>query len=62
MAIHRMSDFLSRYYKKKVIILLDEYDTPMQEAYVSGYWEELAAFTRSMLNAAFKTNPWLERR
>ena len=40
---------------------LDEYDTPMQEAYVNGYWEELAAFTRSLFNAAFKTNPYLER-
>ena len=38
-ALHKMSDFLSRYYGKKVIILLDEYDTPMQEAYVNGYWE-----------------------
>lgn len=61
MALHQLSDFLYRYYGKKVIILLDEYDTPMQEAYVSGYWEEMAAFTRSMFNAAFKTNPWLER-
>ena len=43
-AIHRMSDFLSRYYGKKVIILLDEYDTPMQEAYVHGFWEELVEF------------------
>ena len=60
-AIYRLSDFLSRYYGKKVIILLDEYDTPMQEAYVDGYWEELVTFTRSMFNAAFKTNPWLER-
>ena len=56
-----LSDFLSRYYGRKVIILLDEYDTPMQEAYVNGYWEELAAFTRSLFNAAFKTNPYLER-
>lgn len=61
MAIHYLSKFLSAYYGKKVIILLDEYDTPMQEAYVHGYWEELVAFTRSMFNAAFKTNPWLER-
>ncbi|GAA0803346.1 AAA family ATPase [Faecalicatena orotica] len=61
MAIHKMSDFLSRYYRKRVIILLDEYDTPMQEAYVSGYWNELVTFTRSMFNAAFKTNPYLER-
>ena len=61
MALHKMSDFLSRYYKKKVIILLDEYDTPMQEAYVEGYWEELVSFTRSLFNAAFKTNPFLVR-
>ena len=61
LAIHKMSDFLSRYYGKKVIILLDEYDTPMQEAYINGYWDELSSFLRSMLNAAFKTNPYLER-
>ena len=60
-SVHKLSDFLSRYYQKKVIILLDEYDTPMQEAYVNGYGDELIAFMRSMLNAAFKTNPYLER-
>ena len=60
-ALYQLSDYLYRYYGKKVIILLDEYDTPMQEAYVDGYWEELVAFTRSMFNSAFKTNPWLER-
>ena len=60
-AIKDLSDYLSRYYGKKVIILLDEYDTPMQEAYVSGYWKELVAFTRSLFNATFKTNPYLER-
>ena len=61
MALHQLSKFLSRYYNKKVIILLDEYDTPMQEAYVDGFWDEMVAFTRSMFNAAFKTNPYLER-
>lgn len=61
MAVHYLSKYLYRYYGKKVIILLDEYDTPMQEAYVGGYWKDLAAFTRSMFNAMFKTNPWLER-
>lgn len=61
LALYQLSDYLYRYYGKKVIILLDEYDTPMQEAYVDGYWEELAAFTRSLFNASFKTNPWLER-
>lgn len=46
---------------KKAIILLDEYDTPLQEAYVYGYWEELTTFIRSLFNCTFKTNPYLER-
>ncbi len=61
MAVHQLSCYLSRYYERKVIILLDEYDTPMQEAYVNGYWDELVSFTRSLFNATFKTNPYLER-
>ena len=61
LALYQLSDFLYRYYGKKVIILLDEYDTPMQEAYIDGYWDELVAFTRSLFNSTFKTNPWLER-
>ncbi|MCI8582321.1 MAG: AAA family ATPase [Dorea sp.] len=61
LSLKMLSDYLSRYYGKKVIILLDEYDTPMQEAYVNGYWNELAEFTRSLFNATFKTNPYLER-
>lgn len=52
---------MERYYGKKVIIILDEYDTPMQEAYVSGYWQELTAFMRSLFNATFKTNPSMGR-
>ena len=56
-----LSDYLSRYYGKKTVVLLDEYDTPLQEAYVHGYWKELAAFTRNLFNATFKTNPYLER-
>lgn len=61
MSLHWLSRFLYKFYGKKVIILLDEYDTPMQEAYVNGYWEEMVSFTRSLFNAAFKTNPCLER-
>ena len=88
LALYQLSDYLYRYYGKKVIILLDEYDTPMQEAYVDGFVresnepsesllsfgdcprtsthecagrDEMVGFTRSMFNAAFKTNPWLER-
>lgn len=60
-AIQRLSKFLEQYYKKKVIILLDEYDTPMQEAWVNGYWKDLIYFIRSFFNATFKTNPFLER-
>ena len=60
-ALYQLSGFLCRYYGKKVIILLDEYDTPMQESYVNGFWDELVSFTRSLFNSTFKTNPWLER-
>ncbi len=61
MALYQLSDYLQRYYGKKVIILLDEYDTPMQEAYIQGFWDELVSFTRSLFNSTFKTNPYLER-
>lgn len=60
-SINQLSDFLYRYHGKKVIILLDEYDTPMQEAYVHDYWQEIVVFLRSLFNSAFKTNPYLER-
>ena len=60
-ALKALSGFLMRYYGKKAILLLDEYDTPMQEAYVYGYWEELVTFTRSLFNASFKSNPYIER-
>ena len=60
-SLYQMSDFLYRYYGKKVIILLDEYDTPMQEAYVDGFWDELVSFTRNLFNSTFKTNPYLDR-
>lgn len=61
MSLHKLAGFLSNHYGKRVIILLDEYDTPMQEAYVHGYWDELVHFMRSFFNATFKTNPYLER-
>ncbi len=60
-ALFMLSKFLSRYYGKKALILLDEYDTPMQESYVNGFWDEMTAFIRSLFNATFKTNPYLER-
>lgn len=48
-SINLLSEYLYEYYGKKVIILLDEYDTPMQEAYVNGYWEKIVEFMRSFL-------------
>jgi len=60
-AVHNLCKYLYKFYDKKVIVLLDEYDTPMQEAYVNGYWEQLVSFIRSMFNATFKTNNYLER-
>ncbi len=61
LSLNLLSSLLEKQYQKKVLILLDEYDTPLQEAYVNGYWDELAAFTRTLFNNAFKTNPSLER-
>ncbi|MBE6854014.1 MAG: hypothetical protein E7505_11245 [Ruminococcus sp.] len=60
-ALKKLSMFLSKHYEKKVIILLDEYDTPLQEAYINGYWEEMSGFIRSLFNNTFKTNEYLGR-
>lgn len=60
-SLKKLSNYLSRYYGKKVIILLDEYDTPVQESFVYGYWEDMVSFIRSLFNSTFKTNPYLER-
>ena len=60
-SLKALADYLMRYYQKKVIILLDEYDTPMHEAYVGGYWDELSSFMRNLFNSTFKTNPFLEK-
>ncbi|MCD7745462.1 MAG: ATP-binding protein [Lachnospiraceae bacterium] len=60
-AIRRLSGYLYKYYHQKVILLLDEYDTPMLEAFTGGYWNELTSFMRSLFNATFKNNPYMER-
>ena len=60
-ALKNLSKYLKLLYGKKVLIFLDEYDTPMQEAYIHGYWDEFIGFMRGLFNAAFKTNPYLER-
>ncbi len=61
MSLNRLSLCMSRCYGEKVIILLDEYDTPLQEAYLYGYWDKMVLLVRSLFNYTFKTNPYLER-
>ncbi|MBQ5560187.1 MAG: AAA family ATPase [Lachnospiraceae bacterium] len=56
-----LSSVLESYYGKKVIVLLDEYDTPLIEAYTHGYWKEMTEFMRGFFNATFKSNPSLYR-
>lgn len=60
-AIHSMTNFMQRYYGKDVIVILDEYDTPMQEAWLSGYWDDAVCFFSGLFNSTFKTNPYLCR-
>ena len=60
-ALKNLSRYLNLLYEKKVLIFLDEYDTPMQEAYINGYWDQFTGFMRGLFNATFKTNNYLER-
>lgn len=62
LALNQLSRFLYRYYgEKKVIILLDEYDPPLQEAFINGYWDQMGDFTERLFNSTFKANPYMER-
>jgi len=60
-SVKDLAAILYRKFEKKVIILLDEYDTPMQEAYVNGFWNDMVGFIRSFFNSTLKTNPYLDR-
>lgn len=60
-SIHKLSAWLSVYYKRKVILLLDEYDTPMQEAYAGDFWQEMTELMRPFFNATFKSNEYMDR-
>lgn len=60
-SVNLLCEYLYEYYNRKVLILLDEYDTPMQEAYLNGYWKPIAGFMRRFMNETFKTNPFAER-
>lgn len=60
-ALLYLTKYLARQSGRLPIILLDEYDTPLQEAWMSGYWDELVGLMQGMLNATFTSNPWLGR-
>ncbi len=60
-AIHSIARFMQRYHEKDVIIILDEYDTPMHEAWINGYWDRAVAFFSQLFNSTFKSNPYLDR-
>lgn len=55
-SVKNLCEYLMRYYGKKVILFLDEYDTPMQEAYVNGHWDDGVSFVRNLFNATFNLN------
>ena len=55
-----LSQCLEKYYGKKVIILIDEYDVPLENAFMEGFYEEMVAFIRSLFESALKTNSSLE--
>lgn len=60
-SLNTLSMYLERHHHKKVLIFLDEYDTPLLETHVSGYWQELTSLIRNMFNSTFKTNDYLYR-
>ena len=60
-AVNRLSEYMEKCYGQKAIILLDEYDTPMQEAWLAGTWDEAVSFFRSFFDATFKTNSHIYR-
>ena len=60
-SIRELSKYLYRYYEKPVMLLIDEYDVPLQNAYVEGYYEEAVKFFKIFYGTTFKDNPYLEK-
>ena len=61
LSIKMLSEYIYSYYNKKVIILIDEYDVPIQAAYMHGYYDEAIEFMRNLLSGAFKDNIYLQK-
>ena len=60
-SIKNLSEYLSRHFNKKVMLFLDEYDVPLQNAYVKGYYEKAVEFFKTFYGVTFKDNQYLEK-
>ena len=60
-ALGVLSMCLAKYHEKNTIILIDEYDVPLENAYFRGFYDEMIDFIRSLFESALKTNPYLEK-
>ena len=60
-SIKTLSKYLNRYYDKPVMLFLDEYDVPLQNAYIEGYYQEAIKFFKTFYGTTFKDNPYLEK-
>ena len=60
-SLARLCELLEQSMGKRCIVLLDEYDTPLHEAWVGGFWHEVSEFVRAFFNSSFKSNPSMER-
>ena len=60
-ALGFLSECLTKYHGHKSIILIDEYDVPLENAYLRGFYDEMIGFIRSLFESALKTNPYLEK-
>ena len=59
--VKQLSKYLNRHYNKSVMLFLDEYDVPLQNAYVKGYYEKAVEFFKTFYGVTFKDNPYLEK-
>lgn len=60
-SISYLTELFSRYYNEKVILLIDEYDVPIQEGYINGYYQEIISFMRNLLSAPLKGNLFIKK-
>ncbi|MCK4257978.1 MAG: AAA family ATPase [Halanaerobiales bacterium] len=60
-AFKDLSEYLRRYWDEKVLIMIDEYDAPIQTGYIYGYYDKVVNFTRTLLGGGLKDNPSLEK-